>query len=320
MTDKPMDVERTLRELSERAAPRPWTLSDDNHGWPTVTDGEGKFLFKYEYAGEKSRASMELFVACVNLEALREPGAMSVEQVHPEIQKLAKRIGDEFCGRSETVIDIIEAELCSFVYSFCTPAGRASKQEPPAPAGSRLEREIMLRESFQEQLGEISDICEELNIEAKTSVEAIETLRDMYLSMKQQWSALQDREHERFVAAPPVEGKQEPGAEAAPPTRNGLPKEVGDKFVIANGEKRFLAQTLSRLDDAEPRAAAGESTELRTRIQQTVKELRQHPRFGVHAEDRESYGDGYRDALSLCIKALDKALAASQERSATEEK
>jgi len=106
MTDKPMDVERTLRELSERAAPRPWTLSDDNHGWPTVTDGEGKFLFKYEYAGERTRASMAFFVACVNLEALREPGAQRhggemIEETmrQPELDSLAK----EFCLDDERV-------------------------------------------------------------------------------------------------------------------------------------------------------------------------------------------------------------------------
>jgi hypothetical protein len=28
-----------------------------------------------------------------------------------------------------------------------------------------------------------------------------------------------------------------------------LPENIGDKFVIANGEKRFLAQAVSRLDD-----------------------------------------------------------------------
>jgi hypothetical protein len=33
---------------------------------------------------------------------------------------------------------------------------------------------------------------------------------------------------------------------------SGLPREVGDKFVVANGEMRFLAQVIGRLDDVPP--------------------------------------------------------------------
>jgi hypothetical protein len=37
----------------------------------------------------------------------------------------------------------------------------------------------------------------------------------------------------------------------------GLPNEVGDKFIAENGEKRFLAQVLSRLDDVPKAEATG---------------------------------------------------------------
>jgi hypothetical protein len=49
-------------------------------------------------------------------------------------------------------------------------------------------------------------------------------------------------------------------AESSLPTQaEGMPTEVGDKFVIANGEMRFLAQALSRLDDvANPAQASRE--------------------------------------------------------------
>ena len=36
----------------------------------------------------------------------------------------------------------------------------------------------------------------------------------------------------------------------------GLPRKVGDKFVIANGEMRFLAQVIGRLDDVPPQGEA----------------------------------------------------------------
>jgi hypothetical protein len=163
MTDKPMDVERTLRELGEKAAPRPWTLSDDKHGWPTVTDGEGKFLFKYEYAGERTRASMAFFVACVNFEALREPRALSAAKLRVVLDSVEKM------HWSTKWLEKVAAAL---------NATLSSKQEPPAQTNPNF-----CWECDDTQRCASAEIC-----------------------------YAQNKGYPK-LAAPPVEGKQEPGAE-----------------------------------------------------------------------------------------------------------
>jgi hypothetical protein len=66
-------------------------------------------------------------------------------------------------------------------------------------------------------------------------------------------AALQGLFHGAFVAG--TEAAKEHLARAAGPTDCSIPEKVGDKFVVRNGEMRFMAQALSRLDDIPGSAA-----------------------------------------------------------------
>jgi hypothetical protein len=249
MTDKPMDVERKLL-VGQEVWVRGVLTANQPENFPAT---QRVYIYGIGTGIPRNDAVRE---------ALREPGELSVEQVHPEIQKLAKKIGDEFCGGSETVMDIIEAELCSFVYLSCTPAGRASKQEPPAPAR-----------------------CPH----CKGTKESPMPLSDAGARC---FNAFHDS------PVPPVEGKQEPGAEAAPPLC----------VICGKREEMHGASNQCNLDEefsprwTPPRAAAGESTE------------RQLDLDGLIGQVLMGYGAGLtRDRIK---QICEKWLAASQERSA----
>jgi hypothetical protein len=192
-------------------------------------------------------------------EALREPGAMEE----------AEWLQREFLNKAHSLKDCFDI-VSSRVSHLRTIA---SKQEPPAPAAKP-------KWTAHDHLMQ----CASCNYGR---------------SPCPNYREMAEREERERAAAPPVEGKQEPGAEAAPPTQAAI---VGEN---ATGVNR-------------PRAAAGESTELRAALENLLNKLDQVEEdtkgIFVMAQIHGKYYNGAN--WSKEYAAGRAALAASQERSA----
>jgi hypothetical protein len=318
--NKPMDVERTLRELVESF----------EHSLADAEAGRLNMVSKDFYAGQVSgaRAAREAV-----REALREPGALSqptellirmfLWEGHGHNDQLYGDDGEMQCGvcrvdyKRDSLDVLVEHARVAALETGLKKL--SSKQEPPAPAVTLTP----------------CPVCKE------------------HHSIMSRCRIQEDIQS----PAPPVEGKQEPGAEAAPPVKesfiewalcvlfeqglSGWEIKPGEpycwteqKTIAFEGEDRVLflhevahalvpeaegplrnhyhggmwaskfAELIRRYfifaADAPPRTAAGESTEpLRAALKRIIE---------VRNE---------RDKVLMIAEA---ALAASQERSATEEK
>jgi hypothetical protein len=330
-----MDVERTLRELETK-----WRKVAAQPSEPKDCGCD------YDADDELRRCADELKAV---REALREPGSVSVEQ----IKKVLYKAADDRLIRAELADDDSPYLACEYEAVAKRIAALSSKQEPPAPAAlspkvlDRILKDIKMDEIKRPLPHKVEhDIPRRCRLDLATPVEqAIRDARQRVEAMPADVrltdaTVLLGQALERVadylenVTAPPVEGKQEPGAEAAPPMPNikrwfcekcgqehsiAMPVE-GGIFLTATEAKRVFSaeesargssstftvpplEVVQRGDSIEPRAAAGESTELRAALLLCVES------FEIQ---------GMKDSTAYQIAK--KALAASQERSATEEK
>jgi hypothetical protein len=345
MTDKPMDVERTLRERmhnrtgwSFQQRVREWTvacfgqtIADDkierNHRFLEeslelvqalgCTRSEAHQLVDYVFARPEGTPEQECGGVKVTLAALCNANGLDM-----------LKLGERELERAWSKIEKIRAKQAAKPkHSPLSEAVREALREPGV---------------LQEQLDELAEhiACK---IQRLLSDKYTNTFLIVHGIIRQELrAALSSKQEPPAPArnkpnpncplcqglgswvegqpcgctepAPPVEGKQEPGAAALTLAGEFLSSDERKQEVNFELQKRGIAGLIERVRDA----AAGESTERAKALEEAAQALDEW-NASIKNGDRITDARHIRAALDVGASII-RALAASQERSAMEEK